>query len=202
MSKIIFTLVTLGMLAGHFVIPKAWIDSYSNYVIVVGLTVLLFFVGIDIGKAGTLLDNIKKSGWKMIFFPVGTIVGTLIFSLMAGLLFPDISSKDCLCIASGFGWYTLAPSLLLSYSTEIAAISFLHNVMREMLGLLLIPIVAKKIGYIEAASLTGAAAMDVCLPVIEKSTSSTGAVYAFIMGLVMSTLVPYLVPIMINLPNF
>ncbi|MGP1569772.1 MAG: lysine exporter LysO family protein [Eubacteriales bacterium] len=199
MSKIIFTLVTAGMLAGHFIIPKVWIDNYSNYVIVVGLTLLLFFVGIDIGKAGTLLDNIKKSGLKMILFPMGSIAGTLVFSILSGVIFPSMSIKDCLCISAGFGWYTLAPSLLLRYSTEIAAISFLHNVMREMIGLLLIPIVAKKIGYIEAASLTGAAAMDVCLPVIEKATSSTGAVYAFIMGLAMSTLVPYLVPIMMSL---
>ena len=199
MSKIIFTLVTAGMLAGHFLIPKELIDAYSDYVIVVGLTMLLFFVGIDIGKTGTLVDNIKKFGVKILLFPLGTVIGTLTFSLFTSLVFPSMSLKDCLCVSAGFGWYTLAPSYLLSYSTEVAAISFLHNVMREMLGLLLIPIVAQKIGYIEAGSLTRAAAMDLCLTVIEKATSSTAAVYAFIMGLVMSTLVPYLVPIMMSL---
>lgn len=198
MSKLIFTLVTTGMLAGHFIIPKELIDSYSDYVIMVGLTLLLFFVGIDIGKTGTLIDNIKKFGVKILLFPIASIAGTLGFSVFAIFLF-DMSVKDCLCVASGFGWYTLAPTYLLSYSTEIAAVSFLHNVMREMLGLLLIPIVAKKIGFIEAGSLTGAAAMDVCLPVIERATSSTAAVYAFIMGLVMSSAVPYLVPIMMSL---
>lgn len=198
MSKLIFTLVTLGMLAGHFVIPAEFITAYSDKIIVVLLTLMLFLVGIDIGKTGTMVENIKKFGLKILLFPIGSIFGTLIFSLAAVLIF-NMSAKDCLCISSGFGWYTLAPSILLKYSTEVAAISFLHNVMREMIGLLLIPIVAEKIGFIEAGSLTGAAAMDVCLPVIEKTTSSTAAVYAFIMGLAMSTAVPYLVPIMMNL---
>ena len=110
MSKIIFTLVTAGMLAGHFLIPKELIDAYSDYVIVVGLTMLLFFVGIDIGKTGTLVDNIKKFGVKILLFPLGTVIGTLTFSLFTSLVFPSMSLKDCLCVSAGFGWYTLAPS--------------------------------------------------------------------------------------------
>lgn len=198
MSKLIFALVTAGMLAGHFIIPAEFITAYSDKIILVLLTLMLFLVGIDIGKTGTMAQNIKKFGFKILLFPVGSILGTLVFSL-AGVLIFQMSVKDCLCVSSGFGWYTLAPSLLLEYSTEVAAISFLHNVMREMIGLLLIPIVAARIGFIEAGSLTGAAAMDVCLPVIEKTTSSTAAVYAFLMGLVMSSAVPYIVPIMMSI---
>ena len=69
----------------------------------------------------------------------------------------------------------------------------MHNVMRELLGILLIPIIAKKIGYIETVSLPGAAAMDVCLPVVEKATRGDIAVYSFISGVVLSIAVPILV---------
>ena len=62
---------------------------------------------------------------------------------------------------------------------------------------MLIPIVAKKIGYIETCSLPGAAAMDVCLPIVEKATDSQTAVYSFVMGVVLSIAVPVLVPLFI-----
>ena len=45
-------------------------------------------------------------------------------------------------------------------------------------SILLIPFVAKKIGYIETTGMPGAAAMDVCLPIVEKSTRSDIAVYS------------------------
>lgn len=71
--------------------------------------------------------------------------------------------------------------------------------MREVSGIILIPIVAKKLGYIETVSLPGAAAMDTCLPIIEKATNSNTAIYSFISGVVISIAVPILVPFIINL---
>jgi len=40
--------------------------------------------------------------------------------------------------------------------------------------------------------------MDVCLPIVEKATSGEIAVYSFISGLILSALVPVLVPIIIS----
>ena len=41
--------------------------------------------------------------------------------------------------------------------------AFLSNVMREIFAIITIPIVAKYVGYVECASLPGAAAMDTYL---------------------------------------
>ena len=60
--------------------------------------------------------------------------------------------------ASGLGWYSLAPTLLAPYSLSVSAVAFLSNVMREIFSILAIPFVAKYIGYVECASLPGAAA--------------------------------------------
>ena len=49
----------------------------------------------------------------------------------------------------------------------------------------------------ETIALPGAAAMDVCLPIVEKSTSGNIAVYSFISGLVLSALVPICVPLIL-----
>ena len=89
--------------------------------------------------------------------------------------------------------------MLAEYSIEISAISFMHNVMRELLGILLLPVVAKKLGYIESTGLVGAGAMDVCLPIIVRTTSGNMAVYAFITGVVLSFSVPVMVSFMMGL---
>ena len=40
--------------------------------------------------------------------------------------------------------------------------------------------------------------MDVCLPIVERATSSNTAVYSFVSGVVLSTAVPILVPLIIG----
>lgn len=193
----IFVPVTLGILSGFFFLPDWFIDA-SGTIIVVGLSILLFFVGVDLGTEGTIVQNFKMAGWRVILFPFVMIIGTYIGSVVAGMLV-GLTAKDSLCVASGFGWYTLAPVMLSEYSIEISAISFMHNVMRELIGLLLLPIVAKRIGHIESTGLVGAGSMDVCLPIIVRTTSGNMAVYAFIIGIVLSFSVPVMVSFMMGL---
>lgn len=193
----IFIPVIAGIISGLLFLPDSFIDI-SGTIIVVGLSVLLFFVGIDLGKEGTIVQNFRTAGWRVLLFPFVMIAGTYIGAVVAGLII-DLSVKDALCVASGFGWYTLAPAMLAEYSIEISAISFMHNVMRELLGILLLPVVAKKLGYIESTGLVGAGAMDVCLPIIVKTTSGNMAVYAFITGVVLSFSVPVMVSFMMGL---
>lgn len=193
----IFIPVALGIISGFLFLPDGFINA-SGTIIVVGLSILLFFVGIDLGTEGTIVQNFKMAGWRVILFPFIMIIGTYIGSVVAGLIV-GITVKDSLCVASGFGWYTLAPAMLAEYSIEISAISFMHNVMRELIGLLLLPIVAKKIGHIESTGLVGAGSMDVCLPIIVRTTSGNMAVYAFIIGVVLSFSVPVMVSFMMGL---
>ncbi len=192
MTKAIVCSVICGMAAGYFFLPD-WFINISGNLLVVGLCVLLFFVGLDIGREGTVAENFKKAGWRVLVFPFAIIIGTYAGSLVAGLLLPSLGIRDAMAVGSGFGWYTLAPVMLAEYSTSVSAVSFMHNVMRELFGILLIPIIAKKIGFIETVSLPGAAAMDVCLPVVEKATRGDIAVYSFISGVVLSIAVPVLV---------
>lgn len=193
----IFVPVTLGILSGLLFLPDKFIDA-AGTIIVVGLSILLFFVGIDLGTEGTIVQNFKDAGWRVILFPFVMILGTYIGAVAGGLIM-SLSIKDSLCVASGFGWYTLAPAMLAEYSIEVSALSFMHNVMRELIGLLLLPIVAKKIGHIEATGLVGAGSMDVCLPIIVRTTSGNMAVYAFIIGVVLSSTVPVMVSFLMGI---
>ena len=79
-----------------------------------------------------------------------------------------------------------------------SAISFLHNVIREIAGIIGIPFIAQKIGYVEACAVPGVAAMDVCMPIVERSAREDTVVYSFGIGLLMCLSVPIIVPLVIG----
>lgn len=197
MTKIVIGSVVGGGLLGYFILPESFLPI-SEYIIIAGLCGLLFFVGLDIGIQGTVMKNLKKAGARILMFPVAAIVGTFVGAAFAGMFLP-IQLNEALAVGSGFGWYSLAPLIIDPYSGSLSAMSFLHNVLRELFGIVSIPIVAKYIGYIETVGLPGAAAMDVCLPIVEKSTSAEVAIYSFISGITLSAAVPIFVPLFLGL---
>lgn len=197
MTACIAVSVIAGILAGYFIIPEGFAQISGN-LIVAGLSLLLLLVGMDIGVEGTIVTSFKRAGWRVAVFPFMIMIGTYIGAAAASLVLP-VTMKDALCVGSGFGWYTLAPAMLAEYSMEISAMSFMHNVMRELIGILLMPIVAAKVGYIETISLPGSSSMDVCLPIVERVTKSDIAVYSFISGAVLSASTPIMVSFMMGL---
>lgn len=205
MTLIILCSVIVGMALGYLVARPifgeniAEFDSAASFGIKIGLCILMVFVGLDLGLEGTVLTMIKEAGWRIMVFPVACIIGTLISAGLCGFLF-KLSLPESLAIGAGFGWYSLAPGIIMEagYLTA-SAISFLHNVMREIFSILLLPIIAEKVGCIEAACVPGAPAMDVCLPIINRATKGKAVTYGFITGVIMSFLVPIMVPIMIAL---
>ncbi len=205
MTLIILCSVIVGMALGYLVARPifgeniAEFDSAASLGIKIGLCILMVFVGLDLGLEGTVITMIKEAGWRIMIFPLACIVGTLISAGLCGFLF-KLSLPESLAIGAGFGWYSLAPGIIMEagYLTA-SAISFLHNVMREIVSILLLPIIAEKVGCIEAACVPGAPAMDVCLPIINRATKGKAVTYGFVTGVIMSFLVPIMVPIMIAL---
>ncbi len=204
MTVIIIVAVIVGMALGYLVIRNVFagnmdtFDSLAGWGIKIGLCILLVFVGMDLGLDGTVIDNFRKVGLRIFAFPAAVAIASLVGAAAAGVVM-GLSLKESLAIGAGYGWYTLAPGIIMDagYLTA-SAVAFLHNVMRELFSILLIPLVAARIGYIETTGMPGAAAMDVCLPIVEKSTRSDIAVYSFVSGVILSALVPVLVPLIIG----
>ena len=197
MTIAIILTVIAGVLAGYFFLPEVFVEN-TEHILTAGLCLLLFMVGIDIGRQGTVISDIRKNGLRILTVPLFVILGTLAGAAAAALL-TGMALRDSAAVAAGLGWYSLAPIILSEYSAQLSAISFLSNVMRELIAIITIPIVAKYIGYIEACAPPGAAAMDTCLPLVEKATNSTTAVYNFVSGLVLSCVIPVLVPAIMSL---
>ncbi len=197
MSVAIVLSVLLGITAGYFFIPDYFAPHMSK-VIIIGLSFILFSVGIDLGFEKDLFSKFKKLGLRLLLFPIFAIIGTIAGSAFLSI-FTEISLKESLVIGGGLGWSTLAPVLVMDYSVKLSALVFLSNIIREVIGILLVPFISKKIGYIEAAALPGASSMDLSLPVIERSCSVQGAIYGILIGAICTLTAPIVIPIFLAL---
>lgn len=193
---IVFT-VALGMVLGHFVLPDA-LAVHCGQIIQFGLYLLLFLVGLDLGRQEGMLSSVRQAGLRVVLVPLAVMVGTFTVTALAGLLLP-LGPKDCVAAAAGFGWYSLAPTLLAPYSLTVSATAFLSNVLHELFAIVLAPIVAQRFGYIETVALPGAAAMDTVLPVVVSATDQRMAIYSFTSGVILSLSVPLFIPAIIAL---
>lgn len=198
MSLKIFIAVILGTGVGYFFLPQN-LSSSIGMVIDIGLMVLLFFVGIDIGKQKDVFVKIKKIGLKILFVPLAVIIGSVVGSIIAGILL-KMPINEAGAVGAGLGWYTLSSTILLADGyVELSALSFLANVFREIIALISIPLIAKYIGKLESLSTAGATAMDTSLPVISSSTDPQTTIIAFITGVICTTSVPIILPIILKL---
>ena len=200
---IIGGVVVMGMLVGYFLIYKKLgvQDEFmikSDPYLTACLVLLIGTVGLTLGLDGSVFRNIKKAGAGIILFPIAAVLG----SVLGGVIYAAISPmtlREGIAISCGFGWYTYAPNVILQAGYPVAsAVSFLHNVLREVAGIIGIPFLAQKIGYVEACAVPGVAAMDVCMPIVERSAREDTVVYSFGIGLLMCLSVPVLVPLVIG----
>lgn len=192
--KIILAVV-IGGIVGLFV-PDSWYALSDNW-LTVGLCLLLFFVGIDIGKNKNVLKDLKRSGALFFLIPIGVAVGSLIGAFIIGAIL-GYPLHESGAIGSGLGWYTLSSIIIAPYSAELSVLAFLTNVVREIIAIMMIPLVAKYVGFYEAIAPAGATAMDTTLPIVSRNTNSETAVLSFSTGLILSTLVPILVPLFLR----
>ena len=203
---IILILVACGMLIGCLIVLRrlpqilGMFDTVTYDSLIVLLCILMFFVGLDLGSSGTVLDSIRNAGFRMMAIPIATMAGTMIAGVAVCLVM-GLTMREGSAICIGFGWYSYAPIVIASAGQQYmiaSAISFMHNVIREVTGIIFIPLVAQKIGYLESTGVPGIAAMDVCLPIVERSCGPNMVVYAFATGLIMCIVTSLGVPLIMG----
>lgn len=204
MTFLIILFVVLGILSGYFFIRVYIADvegfnSDASYVMTAGLCILMASIGFDMGRTGTVAAQIRQIGLRVLIFPFAVILGTGLSSAALSFFLTDLTLRECLAIGFGFGWYTFAPVTISGAGHVMAgAVSFMHNVIRETCGIILIPILAKRIGYIEVCSLPGVASADIGVTLVEKSTRADIIIYSFAIGISESLLIPFLVTVSIG----
>lgn len=167
------------------------------------LYLLMLQVGASIGSDKNLKDILKTIRPKMLLIPLGTIVGTLIFSGIAALLISRWGFFESMAIGSGFAYYSLSsilitqltePDLGIQMATQLGTVALIANILREIYGLLGAPIFYKYFGVFAPISVGGATTMDTTLPII---TSVCGKNFVFI-SIFHGILVDFSVPLLVS----
>lgn len=197
MTKKILIVLALGVMSGYFIMPES-IYEKTGMLMDIGLCLLLFSVGIDLGSNKEIFKNLKAVGFKVLIVPAATIAGSLLGGIICSILL-GMDMFGSLAIASGLSWYTLSAIVITPISSELAAIAFLSNVFREVLAFIFIPTIARRIGYLETIAAGAAISMDTGLPLITKNTNQEVALISFISGVILSLSVTVLVPIFVGL---
>ncbi len=199
--------VLVGSLFGIFLLRKQSADFLSDFSEISGtateilLYIMIALVGFDLGLSGKIAGYLKAVGIRALAFPFAAIAGSLVMGAPAACLL-GFSAKEGLAISAGFGWYTYAPAVITNAGPEYAAagaVAFLCNMIRETASIVLIPTAARRVGYLEAASMPGISSMDICLPIIEHSCRQDTVVYAFLIGFMMSIAASVGVPLVMQL---
>ena len=187
-----------GVLSAYTgILPASWADSFSELPFYC-LCVMLAVVGYGMGKDKESLRMLLKSNLYIMLIPLGTVIGTLFGGFIAGLAL-QITIRETMAVAGGFGWYTYSAVYLTeAHSADLGAIAFLSNVFREVIAIFTIPLIVRIAGAYPAVSVGGATTMDVTLPIITKYAGSQAGIAAFIHGVVISAIVPLLVPLILG----
>jgi uncharacterized membrane protein YbjE (DUF340 family) len=186
----VLTALIAGMAVGHFYAP----DFGNLYEVM--LYLLIFIIGIDLGQTFRLRE-IKRLGKLAVKLPLGTLAGSLLGGLAASLLL-GIKLRWGLAVSAGCGWYSLTGPLIGQYSAVYGTLGFLANLTREIFTVLLYPLVIKKVPKELAVSMGGATTMDTTLPLITKFGGSEVALVAFVHGFVLTAVVPFVVPFILQ----
>lgn len=192
-----------GIVGGYFLIPVLFKDidlfqSVAGRSIDVLLCILLGSVGFDLGLEGNIIIKFRSIGIRIVLMPLSVIAGTFAAGAIYGLFSP-YSMRESVAIFGGMGWYSFSPVVIMEAGyISASAVSFLHNILREVLSLMFIPLIADKIGYFEAVSMPGSPGMDCCLPSVKRSTNGEMVLYSLFSGLIISILIPVWMPLIIG----
>ena len=185
----------IGMSMGQLTFEPHDLSMYILYA-------LMLQVGISIGSNSQLRQIAGILQWKMLLIPLGTIVGTLLFSALASLLLSRWSVFDCMAVGSGFAYYSLssilitqfkAPDIGMQLATELGTIALLANIFREMMALLGTPLIRKCFGRFAPISAAGVNSMDVLLPSILRYSGKDMMPIAILHGVLIDLSVPVFV---------
>lgn len=191
-SLIIVGFFILGIAAGlSGMVPESIIDGDLTFYT---LCALLLCVGIGIGSDRNIVTKFKSLDVRMALLPLGTALGTFAGSLVVSFILSGRLPLDCLAVGSGFGYYSLSSIFITEYKgAELGTIALLANIIREMVTLLLSPVLAKVFGPLAPISSGGVTSMDTTLPIIMASSGEQYSAVSIFHGFILDFSIPFLV---------
>ena len=187
----------LGLAVGGVdLVPDAIVESdLGNYL----LYLLLFIVGLSVGNDRDTIRGFRQLSPRLLALPFLTIIGSMCGGVVAALLLGQ-SLYEMLAVSHGLAYYSLSSILITEkLGITIGAIALFSNVFRELLTLLLAPLLVRYLGPLAPIAAGGATTMDVTLPAILNASGKEYLVPAIYHGFVCDLSVPILVTLFIEL---
>lgn len=198
-SLTVIAFFVLGCLLGYTRwLPQALLENdWTTWI----LYALMFQVGLSIGSDKKLKDILRSIKPKLLLIPLATIIGTLSFSALVALLLHKWSLWNCLAVGSGFAYYSLSSLLITEIMTpvlgplaaELGTLALMTNVIREIMALLLAPVLVKYVGKVAPICAGGVTSMDTTLPVISQYAGKDMVFLAIFHGVLLDISVPFFV---------
>ncbi len=192
--------IMLFFVAGVMLGVSNWMQSlsFNTDLSKYALYLLMLLVGISIGSDSSALSTIRNHGIRILYVPAATIFGTFSGILLITLFINNISIREGLAVGAGFGYYSLSSIIITQLHSEALGVTaLLANVIREIITLLLAPMMVmlfSKLGPITAA---GATSMDTTLPIITTVSGKEFGIIAMVHGIILTIIVPLLVTIIL-----
>ncbi len=191
-SLLVVGFFALGVVLGRtHCVPTLLLDGRITFA---ALCSLLFCVGLSIGSNDNIVGEFKSLNPRLALLPMATVLGSFAGSVVAWMFLQYRGITDCLAVGSGFGYYSISSIFITQYrGAELGTVALLANIYREMMTLLLTPLIARVFGLLAPISAGGATTMDTTLPIIVQTCGRQYAVVSLFQGFCVDFSVPFLV---------
>ncbi len=186
--------IIIGALIGKFVLLKSQ-AVVPGYLLVGSLILLYIGVGVSLGTNRKVFFYLKIVGFKVVYIAIAILAGSLLGGFMSGFML-GIPIKYSIMATSGMSYYSITGAYMTQvYGIEAGTYGFMVNVFREFFTVLLLPILIRISNASPIAS--GAAGnMDTMLVPVTKFVGPELGLVALITGVILTFLVPVLLPIL------
>ena len=183
--------MVIGGAVGYFNgIPDFLPADTTTYI----LCVLMFVIGLDLGNDLERLKSMTQLRWELMLLPVLTIVGSVFGAAVASYFTKGYNMTEGMAVGAGLGYYSVS-SVIISAAAggTLGSIALFSNVLREVITMLLSPLIAKIFGPLAPITLGGASTADVALPIILSSSGQEYLLPSLLHGFIGNISVPIIV---------
>lgn len=186
----------LGLVVGKaHLIPQLVGDTALTW----ALYLMLFLAGMCTGFDLRNFNIVRNLGLRVLLLPLGIIVGSALGAVVSwaiALWVQDspLSLRDIMAVAAGFGYYSLSSVIIARLGdAALGSVALLANVTRELITLMLTPLLVRYAGRLAPIATGAAAALDTCMPSIARYCGEQYAILGVFSGMLLTLLVPFLV---------
>ena len=128
---------------------------------------------------------------RVLLLPLATTVGTFAGTALVSLVL-TYSVSECMAVGAGFAYYSLSSIFISQYKgPELGTIALISNIARELITLLLTPLLARHLGPLIPISCGGASTMDTTLPVITRYCGKEWIFVSIVHAMILDFSVPF-----------